>query len=1301
MDGMSDSNSKPPLPTSRTVSVMAPREIASAVPEDRTNAEISLPWASEANETPTDAADANATIQRSPGAAPTDDANATLQRAPESGRRPPQRSPSGAVPPPVPTARATPPPFPKASPKPPPSPPRPLGPGPGVLLNDSSLDARRPAPSASGRAGPDITPPPDATVNQRPKSSPPPSGDAIFTLSPTAAVRPPSPGKEPVSLAPLYPEERYENATEFARGGLGRVLRVFDKRLQRAIAMKEVLTRGGEMEARFLREAQITARLGHPSIVSLYDLGRWESGETFFTMKLVEGQSLDRVVIEKKSLPERLSLLSNAIDVCEAMAYAHSQGIIHRDLKPQNVLIGPFGETVVIDWGIAKDLRAQGSEESLAGPLDPDLAEHLTQAGAVLGTPSYMSPEQARGQNIDARGDVYALGAMLYFMLSGRPPYASETRKSGVAVLGALLEGPPPPIEEREPDIPKDLAAIIKKAMAREVTERYPSARELAADLKKFQTGQVVGAYQYTSLELVKRFLRKNRTSVIVVGVLLYVLVMGLTYSYVRISQAREGERVARLQAEDRAAVAAAAESERARKALALTWQLARSSLNEAPALTLSYLKELIGYPGFSDWRALRTLAADAISRGIPRSLGAPWSGGPGHTAPVTSAIFSPDGGLVASASIDHSVFLWDSSSGAVRATLLGHADAATALAFSPDGRFLASGGGAADQTIRLWEVASGKEARALLGHSGAITALAFSPDGTLLASASSDQTVRLWRMGEAEPVATFAGHEGPVSSVIVSPDGKLLASIGDDLTVRVWDVAAGAPLAALSGFTERPYAVAFSPDSALLAAAGEDLTVRVWDLRGGRPSPAPVLSLAGHRWKVRALAFSPDGKRLASAGEDRAVRLWPLSECRRGPCRPALLDHHQGSVLTLSFSPDGRALASAGQDQSVRLWEVESGREMLTLRGHAAAIRTVSFSPDGRRLLSAGDEPWPVLWELGEIEHRVLSKHAGFVFAVDVSPDGKLLASGGEDNTIYLWDTATWGPLRSFTAADDVWDVKFSPDGAWLAAGTADGKIVAWELASGRRVLEIAAHERDTYSIGFSFDGSRLASASPDQTVKLWGFPSGEPLATLRGHEDEVIDLAFLPKTMIVATTGFDGTVRLWDTDTAKPLATLDVHNDSVRRRCSSVAFSPSGQLMAVGDYNAEVQLFRINELGSPLGPPKVLKAHSGEVEALAFSPDGLSLASASWDGTVRLHSISLDDWDGLWESRAMQSYGRDVDAVVFSPDGRFLAFASEDEKVHVFTDDLPREPEALRAWLMAQQTAPTETRAASSPAR
>ncbi len=318
--------------------------------------------------------------------------------------------------------------------------------------------------------------------------------------------------------------EHYVLDQEIARGGMGRIRVARDRRLGRAVAVKEILVRAGGDVRRFEREARITARLQHPSIVNVHEAGLWPTGEPFYAMQLVSGRSLDEVIAAATSFEQRLALLPNVLAVADAMAYAHGERVIHRDLKPKNVLVGGFGETVVIDWGLAKDLaEPSGAAEVSGGPFRSGGDAGETADGDVLGTPSYMPPEQAAGRPVDERADVYAIGAILDHVLSGKPPYSGV---SSVEILAAVKRGPPVTLAERQPGVPPDLLAIVDRAMARDPAARYPTARELAEDLRRYHTGQLVGAHRYSLSQLLRRWLRRHRAAVSVAAVAAAVVVV-------------------------------------------------------------------------------------------------------------------------------------------------------------------------------------------------------------------------------------------------------------------------------------------------------------------------------------------------------------------------------------------------------------------------------------------------------------------------------------------------------------------------------------------------------------------------------------------------------------------------------------------------------------------------------------------------------------------------------------------------------------------------------------------------------
>jgi soluble lytic murein transglycosylase-like protein len=350
-------------------------------------------------------------------------------------------------------------------------------------------------------------------------------------------------------------QAHYEVIREQGRGGLGRIFAARDLRLDREVAIKELLIDDqGAHARRFVREATLTARLEHPGIVPVHEAGRWPDGKPFYTMKMVSGRSLRELIAERPTLAERLALLPNVIAVAETIAYAHNRRVIHRDIKPANVMVGQFGETVVIDWGLAKDLTISDSDEG-AGSVDA-VRDGETARGAVLGTPAYMPPEQASGEPVDERADVYALGGLLFHVLAGKPPYEGSHASD---VLAQVLGGPPVPLENRVPDVASELTTIVRKAMARAPHDRYPTAKELVNDLKRFQTGQLVGAHRYTTWQLVRRYVAQHWLLVFVFAAALLVTFLGLA-SLV----------VARLQRSEATATKQAADQEIARIASAI-----------------------------------------------------------------------------------------------------------------------------------------------------------------------------------------------------------------------------------------------------------------------------------------------------------------------------------------------------------------------------------------------------------------------------------------------------------------------------------------------------------------------------------------------------------------------------------------------------------------------------------------------------------------------------------------------------------------------------------------------------------
>jgi len=411
---------------------------------------------------------------------------------------------------------------------------------------------------------------------------------------------------------------RYKVGSEIARGGMGAILEVFDEDLRRRLAMKVMLDResgavGTPAEsanpvhlARFLEEAQVTGQLDHPGIVPVHELGLDAAGQVYFTMRLVHGRDLETIC----ELADRgaegwttTRVLGVLLKVCEAMSYAHAKGVVHRDLKPANVMVGRFGEVYVMDWGLARvrdqqdrhDVRPRveapaeraGPEEAALGPAGSQSGRSLrveterrsgastlhdalrTMDGDVVGTPSYMAPEQARGEveALDERSDVYAVGAMLYRLLAGTAPYTAPGEQVGaVEVWKRVLSGPPAALEAtgvHGREAPAELVAVCEKAMARERDARYADMQALGEDLRAFLEGRVVRAFEAGAVAEARKWVRRNKPLAAALASVVVVLVAGLATSLVLADEARASAVVAREREADAARSAELAEQRR------------------------------------------------------------------------------------------------------------------------------------------------------------------------------------------------------------------------------------------------------------------------------------------------------------------------------------------------------------------------------------------------------------------------------------------------------------------------------------------------------------------------------------------------------------------------------------------------------------------------------------------------------------------------------------------------------------------------------------------------------------------
>ena len=1050
----------------------------------------------------------------------------------------------------------------------------------------------------------------------------------------------------------------YELQSELGRGGMGVVFQAQQVSLNRPVALKMILAgqfASADAVERFRREAAAAAHLDHPHIVPVYEVGTCD-GHHYFSMKLISGRSLsdtksDWSVLRAEEpsaslshsiLRARQHRLARLIEtLARAVDHAHQRGVLHRDLKPGNVLIDTEGEPHITDFGLAKRMDAEAQ---------------LTASHAIVGTPAYMSPEQAVGaKHVTTAADVYGLGAILYELLTGQRLFQGD---SPTQILRMVLESEPTAPRAIEPRLNLDLETICLSCLQKEPQRRYGSAAALADDLRHFLNGEPILARPVGTFGRFGRWCQRNPVIASLTAGAFFSLTIGLSvatfFAFKAADQAvserkqrgiaerREQEavtagtleKVARALAQRKEKEALAAQAELTQQADALRRQVYRNTVSLA----------------YREWQAQNgPQAASLLDTCDPKLRGWEWS----YCSRLTRL---------------QQLELHRSPK-----------EEFSGVAFSPDGAHIAGAGDLG--TVVVWDAVTGRELfsvqhprpEKVTYSNRRIDTLKYSPDGAKLLVAGVDSVVRLLNARDGHEVATYPGFQWGVRSVAFSADGRRIAAssgfegIAISYEVRVWDVESRQQLLNLNGHTHTVTGIAFSPDGRRLVSAGIDRRVKVWDLESGREA----MNFSIDTSLVFGVTYSRDGERILAAGGDSLVHIW---NARTGEPLPPLTGHRNG-VRSVAVSPDGRRFATASLDGTAALWNAETGERLWTLQGHVAGLNSLAFSHDGRRVATAGADHRINVWDVtSDPQHRVLKGHINSIFSLTINHDGRFAATLGPQSTVYPNEFAVWdlnsGELirldQRFALSRDghlpYRSLDFGPALQLVSGGSfrSEREVKVWDALSGRTLSALEFPEGATVNAtSLSPDGQTIAVASDDAVVRLFEASSGQKKLAFRGHEKRVGVLRFSPDGQMLAS-GCGDKMLLWDLS-GSIRHTFSARLLKSRGGLRPLCFSRDGQRFAAYGFpdaneNPNHNVLTVVDLTSGERIAE-LRGHSRTINAADFSKDGTRIATGSDDNLIKIWDVA-----GASELLSLRGHTAPVMAVQFTPDGTKLVSAGAD---------------------------------------
>jgi WD40 repeat protein len=1079
----------------------------------------------------------------------------------------------------------------------------------------------------------------------------------------------------------------YELLVEIARGGMGIVYRARQISLNRVVALKMIVPGGrppGEIERFLHTEAQAVASLDHPNIVPIYEAGTHD-GRPFFSMKLIDGGNLTQWLRDASPKPQR-SVARLMAAVARAVHHAHQRGILHRDLKPSNVLLDQAGQPHVTDFGLARRVEVDTA---------------VSQSGTISGTPAYMAPEQALGDRRQTTAvDVYGLGAVLYELLTGRPPFWGETPLDTL-LQARTREVPRPRALDRRID--RALETLCLKCLEKDPARRYGSAEALADDLDRWLDGEPIRARRTGSWERALLWAKRRPAVAVLAGSILILCLCLFGFALWGWQNAVLAEEAAngRASAEEQARQAAQKEAK----------ALDKARREEAARAEEALRKQRLVEAHLALERAMNHCQRDEIANGllwlahglevVPedetelqfsfRCLLAGWSRQL-HTLkrvlPIASELhvaLSPDGKMLATSHDKPAcVQLSDAVTGRPLGQPIPLPGPAWHVAFgSKDYLIIACYDTAGlRNSIRCWALANCQPVGEPIllaqaaGDDRLDDGLAVSPDGKRLVTfpksrgRNKERDLRLWEVPTGKPIGKPlpAKH---VRTAVFSPDSKTLltGSFEKPYEIRFWDAQTGKPVGKPVELNYATTAVAFSPNGKNFMIGG----VRI-DEGGDPPGCVQLFETATRELipgcdlrfptEITQLAFSPDGETsLALYWGDRNSILLQMFRWHRGfvGSPMATASHPNGGF---AFSADSKAVLQLDELWQARLWDTQTGESLGAIPQAGELVQWVGCDPTSNTLLTASGADvrcWEIAapapgrkldWPQGRGGYSVAFHPDGTKFAMTVYKDA--------DSEVRFWDRTTAKPTGEpipFQGPKEVVQcVAWSPDGKVLltVAGSDPAKARLWDAVTHQPIGESVVVQWPSiylqfrgYMTAFSPDSKRVVLVA-GKVARLYDTATGKPAGKPFEHDDLIRAVAFSPDGKLVLTGGDDKTARVWEATTGQRVGKALTHASAVQ----FVAFSPDGKKI-IASEESTARLWNV-ATGRPIGEP-IRQVPPAFGLPLSFSRNSKTVLISGPDGgTAR-----------LWNAETGKPYGRYLrgptilSSMGFSPDGRTIVTA------------------------------------------